>query len=104
MRPNTHSFNSIINSGEQLYELAKDFDITELEEKMPEYSMAIQEHFVNLNENELTYKDVENLKKIMSVHEMITDLLNKKKEEISKDLKQLHSGKQMQNTYSQTRY
>ncbi len=104
MHSNTQDVNSIISSGEQLYELAKDFELTELEEKIPEYIKAIQQHFVNLDENKLTYRDFEDVKKIMSLHKMITSLLNGKKVEISNNIKQLHSGKKMQNTYPQTSY
>lgn len=102
MRSNIHHFYSVISSGERLCELAKDLNITELEEKIPEYRQKIQEHFVFLYENELTYRDVENVKKIMSMHEELTNLLDKKKEEVFKNIKQLHAGKEMQTTYPRT--
>jgi uncharacterized protein with ACT and thioredoxin-like domain len=101
---NAYDFNSIISSGEKLYKLAKDFDITGLEKKIPEYTRTIQQHFVNLDEKKLTYSDVEDIKKIMSLHKMIASLLNRKKEEISSNLKQLHYGKKLKNTYPQTHY
>jgi hypothetical protein len=102
MRSNTHHFNSVISSGETLCKLATDLNLTELEEKMPEYTQAIQQYFVYFEQNECTQNDLDDLKIIMSEHKIIVNLLSGKKEEISKKMKQLHVGKTMQNTYAKT--
>jgi hypothetical protein len=102
MGSNTDNFNSVISSGEMLCKLATDLNITELEEKMPEYTKAIQQYFVNFEQNECTQNDFDDLKKIVSEHKIIIDLFNSRKEEISKKLKQVHVGKTMQDTYPNT--
>jgi len=104
MSSNTNSFNAVIRSAEQLYGLAKDLNITELEKKIPEYTKIVQKHFVELEESKLTHKDVENVKKFLSTNRMITDLLNKKKRNLFKEIKQIQVGKQMQMTYPATNY
>ncbi len=98
------SFNSIISSGEQLYKLARNLDIAELEKELPEYTRIIEQYFLGLDREELTHADFKELKQVMSAHKKIVNLINKEKEKISKNLKQLHTGKEMQNTYPQTRY
>ncbi len=98
------SFKSIISSGEQIYELVKDQELTELENKLPDYTYRVKQYFLGLDREALIQRDIEDLKEVMSMHEMITNLLNGIKEEVSNNLKQLHSGKKMQNTYPQTHY
>ena len=102
MHSNNDGFNAVLSSSEQLFKLAKTLELADLEEKVPEYTKAIQKYFSKIDKNRITAHDVENLKKIMSRHEMITGLFNRKKEEVSKNIKHLHAGKDMQNTYPQT--
>jgi len=94
------SFNSIVSSGEQIYELAKNQDITGLEIKVPEYTRSIEQYFLGLDREELTLNDFEDLKQVMSTHKKIVLLINEEKETTAKNIKQLHTGKEMQNTYS----
>ena len=93
------SFDSIINSGEQLYKLAKDLNIIELEKEIPKYTQTIEAYFLEQDKQDLTHTDLNELKELMSTHKKITGLLSQKKEKILKNLKQLHLGKEMQNTY-----
>ncbi len=99
MDSNLSDYNSIINLSEQLCNTAPDFDVIELEEKTQEYLKAIEQYFVKLDKHKLTENNFEDIKEIISVHKTITSLLKRKKEEISTKLKQLHTGKEMQNTY-----
>ena len=98
------SFNSIVSSGEQIYALAKDQDITGLETKLPEYTKNIEQYFLGLDKEQLTQTDFEDLKQVMSTHKKIVLLLNEEKKKTAKNIKQLHNGKEMQNTYPQTLY
>ena len=100
----TDSFNFLISSGTELYELAEDMELEELEEKIPEYLNAIQQCFEQIDKSKLTFNDVEYLKVIISLHDKITNLIRMKKEVVSSELKQLRTGKQMQNTYPQISY
>lgn len=96
------SIDLIINSGEQLYQLAKNLNIVELEKEMPKYTQIIEAYFLEQNGRNLTQTELDELKELISTHKEITNLLSKKKETISKNLKQLHIGKEMQNTYPHT--
>lgn len=98
------SFKSIVSSGEQIYKLAKNLDITELEKKIPEYTRRIEQYFLGLDREELTVNDIGSLKQVMSTHKKIVNLINEEKGKISKNIKQLHTGKEMQNIYPQTIY
>jgi len=93
------SIDLIINSGEQLYQLAKNMDIVELEKEIPKYTQTIEAYFLEQNKQTLNQSNLVQLKQLMSTHKEITNLLSNKKEKISKNLKQLHMGKEMQNTY-----
>jgi hypothetical protein len=99
---NQASFDSIINSGEQLYQLAKNLDIVELEKEIPKYTQTIEAYFVNQDKQNITQLELNELEQLVSVHKKITSLLSNNKEKILKNIKQLHTGKEMQNTYLQT--
>lgn len=96
---NQNSFSSIISSGEHIYALAKDLDTVALEKELPVYTQQIEQTFLGLDRERLTHTDFENIKQLMSVHKKIVNLINSQKEKISKNIKQLHAGKEMQNTY-----
>ena len=100
MQSGTHTyFNSIIDSGEEIYSLAKTLEINEVEKKLPDYIRNIKKYFDGLNRDKLTVDDLDDVKQIMSVHKKIINLINQEKEKISKNIKQLHTGNQMRNTY-----
>ncbi len=92
----------IINSGDELYQLAKNLDIVELEKEIPKYTKRIEAFFHEQNKQNLTQTDLDLLKQLISTHKQITNLLSNKKETVLKNIKQLHIGKEMQNTYPQT--
>jgi hypothetical protein len=100
MQPGTQdSFKSIISSSEHIYNLAKSLDTVGLEKELPEYTKIIEQYFLGLDKEALTRTDFESLKRVMSTHEKIVNLINAEKEKITTNLKQLHAGKEMQNTY-----
>jgi hypothetical protein len=94
----------IVRTGEQLYTLAKELNISEIEKNLPEYSRLIEKYFLGLDREKLSIKDIESLKYVMSTHEKIANLIDQEKDKISVNLKQLHAGKEMQSTYPQTTY
>lgn len=95
------SHDSIIELGEELYQLAKCSDILKFEKKLPEYTNVIEKHFTVINNKKLSSDDVDKLETILTVHKKISRLIDRDKESISKKLKQLHAGKAMQSVYPQ---
>jgi Na+/phosphate symporter len=79
-------------------------NILELEIKLPEYTKQIEQYFLGLDKEKLTLTDYERLKRVMITHKNIVKLINENKKEISNNIKQLHTGKKMQNTYPLTTY
>ena len=96
---NQYSIDSISNLGEQLYQLANNLDVTGLEEKLPYYMQSIEQYFSNLDRKKITQNELKGLKQIMVTHKKIVSLIDDEKETISKNLKQLHSGKEMKKAY-----
>jgi len=96
------NLDAIISSGEQLFSLAKELDMVGLEKELPEYSQQIEQYFLGVDKENLTSADVESLKRVMSTHEKIVTIISEKKETTSKNIKQLHMGKKMQNAYPKT--
>ncbi len=95
-------FKTAVGSGKRIYELAKELNIDELEKQLPEYTEIIEQYFLGLDREKLSIKDIESIKYVMSTHEKIVNLIDKEKEQLSVNLKQLHTGKEMKNTYPQT--
>ena len=100
---NLSDYDLIISLSEQLCNMAPDPDVTELEEKTRAYLKALEQYFVKLDidKQKKSEQHIEHIKEIISVHKTVTGLLKRKKEDISTDLKRLHAGKEMQNTYPQ---
>lgn len=92
-------FDGIISSGEQLFSLAKDLDMVGLEKELPEYTQQIEQYFLELDKEKLTSTDIKSLEQLMLSHKSLVTLISEKKEKISISIKQLHTGKEMQNTY-----
>jgi len=97
-------FKSIVRSGENIYSLVRTMELTELETKLPEYTIEIEQYFLGLNRDELTINDFESIKQLMFNHNKIVNLIQEEMEKISNGLKQLHTGKEMRKTYPQTAY
>lgn len=94
-----HSIDSMLESGEQLYALARHLDIDELQGKVPEYISILEKYFLDQDKQDISEHDFEKLKQLLSMHKKITDLISQEKDNISKSLKQLHAGKEMQSIY-----
>ncbi len=77
-------------------------ELSELETKLPDYTNRIKQYFLGLDKQALTETDIEDLKQLMSKHEKIVSEMNEEKRKISKNLKQLHTGKVMKKSYPQT--
>lgn len=103
MQADAHAgYDAIIRSGEQLFNLAKGLDIVGLEKDLPEYTQQIEQYFLGLNKEKLTSTDIKSLEQVMDNHKNLATLISEKKEKISINIKQLHTGKEMQNTYPKT--
>ena len=96
------SLNSVISVGEHIYTLIKKMDLAELDKEIPQYTKTIEQYFLTLDKDSISRKDFEDMQQVMSTHNRIINLIDKEKDTISKNLKQLHAGKEMQNTYPQT--
>ena len=96
------NYGLIINSGEQLYQLAQELDVVEFEKKLPEYTRIIEQYFIDINKSKLNHSDIEDFETLLSMHHKIVSLIDKEKETLSKKLKKLHAGKVMQTFYPQT--
>lgn len=94
---------TINNAGEQLFNLAEELDIAGLEKELPEYTQLIEQYFLGMDKNTLTATDAESLKKVMDTHLKIVSMVSEKKEKVSNNIKQLQTGKEMQNTYPKTK-
>lgn len=93
-------FDAIIKSGEQLFSLIKELDMVALEKELPEYTQQIEQYFLKLDKQKLTSTDIKSLEQVMVTHKNIETIISENKEKISLNIKQLHTGKKMQNTYS----
>ena len=96
------SISSIISSGEHIYVLAKNKDLTELGKQLPEYTRKIEQYFIGLDKKQLTHTDFESLNQVMVTHKKVVKLINKENKKVTNSIKQLQIGKEMQNTYPQT--
>lgn len=97
----TNSLSSIIHLGEELHVLIKELDIEQLESMLPDYTKKIEHYFLNLDNDKFSHADLDDLKQVISTHKKAVNLIDEEKEKISKKLKQLHVGREMQNTYTQ---
>ncbi len=95
-------FDTIIRSGKQLCSLAKVLDIVSLENELPEYTKQIEQYIHGIDKERLTAIDIEKLEQVMVSHKNLATIISEKKEKISISIKQLHTGKEMQNTYPNT--
>ncbi len=93
------SHESIIYLGNKLYQLAKDSNILEFENKLPEYTVLIEKHFESVTQNDLDQSELDNLQTVLDRHQKIIRMIDKHRELISKKLKHLHTGKEMQLLY-----
>ncbi len=95
------SFNSLIILSEHICDLINDQDknIDELKKRILEYTQNIESHFLIQHKQDMSHVDLKALKQLLSTHEKITNLINDEKVKVSKKLKILHTGKEMQNTY-----
>ena len=93
------SVDAIIALSLRLIGLAKDPELLALEKEMPAYSQQIEQFFNALDKEKLTSTDAECLESIMENHKKIAALITNKKDIISNNIKQLQTGKEMQNTY-----
>ena len=96
---NHAGFDAIIRSGEQLFSLAKDLDMVALEKELPEYTQQIEQYFLKLDKEKLTFTDIKSLEQLMDTHKNLVTIISDNKEKISINIRQLHTGKKMQNTY-----
>jgi len=95
-----NSFHSITSLGDQLCDQLNDIDITDLQTKVSEYNQKIEKYFRLQTTKDFTEVEEDALQELMLTHKRVTELFNKKKEKILKNIKNLHAGKKMKNTYS----
>ena len=89
----------ITQLSEELFVLANELEVAELEKKIPEYQNEIEQQFNALDKEKLTDTDMDNLQALLLRHRELVELLNDKKNKISKELRKLHLGKAMQQAY-----
>lgn len=94
------SVHSIIYLGEQLCRQLSDMDIVDLQNKLLEYNEKIKKHFSLQRSRVLTQVQQEELEQLILFHKKTTEYFSNKKEKLSKNIKQIHSGKKIKNTYS----
>lgn len=99
MESTSYSYDSILTLSEQLHALIEETEVNKIEDTLKEYSNAIQQYYVNANRNNLTQLEFEKFKNIMFEHEKIKEIVEQKKQDIFKKIKQLNTGKEMVNTY-----
>jgi len=95
-------FDEIIRSGEQIFSLAKNLDMLGLEKELPLYTQQIEDYFIELDKEKLTPTDIKSLEQVMVTHKNLITTISENKEKISINIKQLQTGKMMQNTYLKT--
>lgn len=93
------SFNSIVILNEELCRLLSEKNIIELEKKIPNYTNSIESYFLKQQNQTLTGANQEQLEQLIVRHKKFTNLIYEYKEKISKSIKQLYTGREMQNTY-----
>jgi hypothetical protein len=94
------SFNSIVSLSEELCNQNSDMEVTELLYKISEYNQKIESYFRLHNTKDITPVIQQELEQLLSLHERMVIFFTKEKEKLSKNIKQIHTGKKMQNTYS----
>lgn len=103
MQANTQvAYDEIIRSSEQLSSFLRDLDMIGLDKDLPEYTQKIEQYFLDLDKEKLTTTDIKSLEQLMDNHQNLVTLIAEKKEKVSINIKQLHTGKEMQNTYPKT--
>ena len=91
---------SVVNRlGEQIFYLVDKLEVTELEQKIPEYSRLIEEQCLAIDKNTLTNKDFHNFEELLSRHKELMEFLKVKKKAIIDELKLIRLGKKMQVAY-----
>ena len=92
-------FDAIISSGEKLIGLVNSLDMSGLEKKIPEYTQQVAQYFLGLDKEKLSSTDITSLEQLMVNHRNLVTLISQNKKKVSTNIKQLHIGKKMQNTY-----
>lgn len=93
------SYDQLLHLSESMIQSLNDLNVDELQNKVREYLRKIQNRVYALNSSKVTAQNLNELKQMILLHENITLLFNKERENLSKKLMKLHAGKKMQNTY-----
>ena len=99
MQSTAYSYDAILTLSEQLQTLMKDLELDKYEKILTEYTVAVQQYFINATGKNLTHVDIEKLNHIKSGHEVIRNHVQQEKDKLIREIKLVNIGKEMRNTY-----